>query len=307
MTVQPSGALAPIPFHFHSLVVRTVVDDHGNPWFCAKDICAVLGYTNDSKAIGDHCRKDGVTKRYLTDSLGREQEVSFLNEGNLYRLIIKSRKPAAEPFEQWVMDEVLPTIRKTGSYEHPQYALKDLRSKKAIPGGLTLDQQDAIKALVKARVESLPHDYQGGAAITCWSALKTKFGCTYKAIPPELFSEALSLLARLDLRGTKALPAPEPVAPRYHFPLSDWQPLQRIGNQTWFTYAEHRQLQDRGAQLDKLLAALKQDGHDVSGPQAEYGGMLHLLHILYWQLDTLREMFAKLDRHGLGINLAPSH
>lgn len=79
------------------------------------------------------------------------------------------------------------------------YALKDLRSKKALPGGLTLDQQDAIKALVKSRVDALPEDRRAKAAITCWSALKSKFGCSYKLIPPAQFGEALSLIARLDL------------------------------------------------------------------------------------------------------------
>jgi anti-repressor protein len=58
-----------------------------------------------------------VVKHHLTDSLGRNQEASFITEGDLYRLIMKSKLPSAEKFESWVMDEVLPTIRKTGSYK----------------------------------------------------------------------------------------------------------------------------------------------------------------------------------------------
>lgn len=72
---------------------------------------------------------------------------------------------------------------------------------KALPNGLTADQQESIKALVKARVEALPEDRRAKAAITCWSALKSKFGCTYKQIEPAQFTEAVSLVARLPLQG----------------------------------------------------------------------------------------------------------
>ena len=85
------------------------------PIFCAKDVCIALGYKNHNKAIGDHCRAKGVTKRY-TPTEGGQQGMIFIDEGNLYRLILKSNLPAAEKFEEWVCDEVLPTIRRTGSY-----------------------------------------------------------------------------------------------------------------------------------------------------------------------------------------------
>ena len=76
------------------------------------------------------------------------------------------------------------------------------KTKKAIPGGLTLDQQDAIKAMVKERVEVLPKDKQAKAAITCWSSIKAKFGAkTYKAVAPEHFTQIISLIARLPLDG----------------------------------------------------------------------------------------------------------
>lgn len=114
----PTVGMQPAVFRFDGLTVRAFADEKGEPWFVAKDICDVLGYANDSKAIGDHCREKGVTKRYSLTK-GGNQEMTFINEGNLYRLIIKSRKPEAERFEQLVMDEILPTIRKTGRYESP--------------------------------------------------------------------------------------------------------------------------------------------------------------------------------------------
>lgn len=73
------------------------------------------------------------------------------------------------------------------------------------PGCLSLDQQDEIKAVVQARLEELPQNCRGKAALTCWSALKSKFGCHYKEIGDEDYSEALSLVARLPLEDVKPL------------------------------------------------------------------------------------------------------
>ena len=68
------------------------------------------------KSAESNCDEDGVTKRSVIDSLGRTQEMKFINEGNLYRLIVRSKLPAAKKFERWVFDEVLPEIRRTGGY-----------------------------------------------------------------------------------------------------------------------------------------------------------------------------------------------
>ena len=102
-------------FNFHNSPVRTITDPKGEIWFCGTDVCNILGYQNSRKALQDHCKEAGVTKRYTPTTSGN-QEITFINEPNLYRLIIKSRKPEAERFEAWVFEEVLPQIRKTGSY-----------------------------------------------------------------------------------------------------------------------------------------------------------------------------------------------
>lgn len=97
--------------------IRTVTEGDGKVLFCGKDITEALGYTNPRKALADHCK--GVTKRYtLTD--GGRQELSFIPEGDVYRLICSSKLPGAERFERWVFDEVLPAIRKHGGYLTPQ-------------------------------------------------------------------------------------------------------------------------------------------------------------------------------------------
>ncbi|MDD0824617.1 Bro-N domain-containing protein [Mannheimia sp. AT1] len=102
-------------FNFKSSQVRVIVDPNQEFWFGAKDVCDILGYVNDTDAIKKHCKEKGVAKRY-SPTKGGNQELTFINEPNLYRLIIKSRKPEAEKFEAWVFEEVLPQIRKTGKY-----------------------------------------------------------------------------------------------------------------------------------------------------------------------------------------------
>lgn len=98
-------------------MVRTTADENGQIFFCGRDIATALGYENPGKAIRMHCRQDGGPKRYpIVDALGRTQEVAFITEGDLYRLIVSSHLPAAERFETWVMEEVLPSIRKYGMY-----------------------------------------------------------------------------------------------------------------------------------------------------------------------------------------------
>lgn len=96
-----------------------VLEIDGKPYFPATACAKLLGYTNPWKTINDHCKKDGLTKREVIDSMGRKQTAKFISEGNLYRLITHSKLAAAERFEKWVFDEVLPTIRKTGSYGQP--------------------------------------------------------------------------------------------------------------------------------------------------------------------------------------------
>jgi len=98
------------------------------PYFPATECATILGYSNPRKAVRDHCAEDGGTKRSVIDSLGREQEKNYINEGNLYRLIIRSKLPAAKRFETWVCDEILPSIRKYGTYATPENLEEMLRS-----------------------------------------------------------------------------------------------------------------------------------------------------------------------------------
>lgn len=194
----PSQAV-PAVFSFEAHEVRTFADVQGNPLFCAADVCDVLGYANSRQAVQKSCHSDGVSIRDTIDSMGRTQQVTVITEGNLYRLIVKSRKPEAVRFEKWLMDEVLPTIRQTGQYTAPGYRPEQTRDVHAL--GLTREQQDTIKAHHKVLVEAAPKEKQAKLAITLWSSVKSKFGVSYKDVPPADFAAVISLMSRVAIEG----------------------------------------------------------------------------------------------------------
>jgi anti-repressor protein len=92
--------------------IRTI-EENGNVLFCGNDVARALGYARPKDAIAAHA-KGAVKRRTLT--AGGEQELSFIPESDLYRLAFSSKLPSAEKFTDWVAEEVLPTIRKTGGY-----------------------------------------------------------------------------------------------------------------------------------------------------------------------------------------------
>ena len=94
--------------------IRTTLVDN-QPYFCLADVCRILDIKNVSDCK-DRLKKDGVVNNDVIDSLGRRQVANFINESNLYKCIFQSRQPYAEKFQDWVTEEILPEIRKTGSY-----------------------------------------------------------------------------------------------------------------------------------------------------------------------------------------------
>ena len=107
-------------FNNHQFGEMRTIEEGDKIFFCGADVAKALGYTNSSKALTDHCRC--VTKRYIPhpQAPDKEIEMSFIPEGDVYRLITHSKLPTAEKFESWVFDEVLPTIRKHGAYLTPE-------------------------------------------------------------------------------------------------------------------------------------------------------------------------------------------
>lgn len=190
--------------------IRTITKDD-KTYFAGSDVAKALGYAIPHKAVQTHCK--GVLKWNIPTSSGN-QDVLFITEGDIYRLIMKSKLPSAEEFERWVMDEVLPSIRKTGSYSMPKTTggqiqllaqgyteleqkvndIKDDVSELKDNAPLYSCDIDEIQQHVKRRVVNILGGKQSEAYrdnsirnktfSDIWTQLKREYGCvsTYKSI-----------------------------------------------------------------------------------------------------------------------------
>lgn len=156
----------------------------GKEYFPGAQCARILGYSNPQKAIRDHCDEDGCTKRSVIDNLGRTQEMKFIDEGNLYRLIIRSKLPAAKKFEHWVFDEVLPEIRRSGGYGV-------INLEEIITKAVTAAVSETVKALMPLitapQVQSTPPKR---VAIVCKPKIKTKIDM----LPPKVKEQVDDML-----------------------------------------------------------------------------------------------------------------
>lgn len=121
---------------------------NGETWFCLADICEPLGLKTFH--VRGRLKTDGIVSIDTVDSMGRKQEMLFVNEGNLYRAIFQSRKPEAERFTDWVTDEVLPSIRKTGGYTAKPMTLTE---NVAAQAQILLEQEQRLTR-IEQRVET---------------------------------------------------------------------------------------------------------------------------------------------------------
>lgn len=123
-------------------------EHNGETWFCLADICRPLGIV--SQDVRERLKKDRVVTIHHTDKLGRPKDMLFVDESNLYRALFQSRKPEAERFTDWVTEEVLPSIRKTGRYEkRPMTVAENL----AAQAQLLVEQEKRIER-IEQRVET---------------------------------------------------------------------------------------------------------------------------------------------------------
>lgn len=139
-------------FAYNNNTIRTTSED-GTPLFCANDVASILGYARPSKAILDHCK--GVPFWEPLETPGGIQQVRFITEPDLYRLITHSKLPEAEKFERWVFEEVLPSIRKHGMYATPA-TIEDMIANPDIIIRLatTLKEERERRAQAEAEVEA---------------------------------------------------------------------------------------------------------------------------------------------------------
>ncbi|MBS4879754.1 MAG: phage antirepressor KilAC domain-containing protein [Firmicutes bacterium] len=121
--------------------VRTL-EENGSVLFCGSDVAVALGYAKPRNAIGTHCK--GALKRGILTA-GGNQEMTFIPEGDVYRLIARSKLPGAEQFERWVFDEVLPSIRKNGGYIAGQESMtaEELMAKALLVAKKTIEEKEA--------------------------------------------------------------------------------------------------------------------------------------------------------------------
>ncbi|MCF7537568.1 Bro-N domain-containing protein [Pseudomonas petrae] len=144
-----------VPFNFNGSEIRLITDDQGEPWFIARDVADLLEYANPHEAVRTHCK--GV-RETLIPSAGGEQMTKVIPERDIYRLVMRSRMPAAEAFEEWVVGEVLPTIRKTGSYQRPMTQAEMIVASANIL--VSLERQQAQQQVDLVRVERKVEDME---------------------------------------------------------------------------------------------------------------------------------------------------
>ena len=133
--------------------VRTITKDN-EPMFCLADVCKALDITHVTD-VKNRLKQDGVGTNEVIDSLGRKQNATFINESNLYKVIFQSRKPSAEKFTDWVTDEVIPSIRKTGSYAVPMTTGEQIQL--LAQGNVELNQRvDKVEDKVRSLEDDMP-------------------------------------------------------------------------------------------------------------------------------------------------------
>lgn len=161
----PEGDL--VPFDFGGAPLRSLVDGDGNPWFVAADVTSILGYVNASSAIVRHVDDEDVTRATIAFREGSRvvpRPRPIINESGLYSLMLSSHLPEARRFRRWVTSEVLPTLRRTGSYSTQQQA-PDLSGRELIARAVLEAQQ--IIAAQDAQIEVLTE------RIDTWEDLST--------------------------------------------------------------------------------------------------------------------------------------
>lgn len=202
MTTQ---SIATIEFHGQQLIT---LQHDGQPFAAMKPIVEGMGLnwaTQFRKLTGNESRW-GVVEMTIPSKSGDQQTscmplrklpgwLMTIHPNKIKDLAVRERVV----MYQNECDDALWKYWSQGEAVNPRS--RPEKTRKALPNGLSIEQQDAIKKIVKDKADALPHDKRAKATITCWSALKAKFGVTYKEIAPEHFTDAVSLLSRITLEG----------------------------------------------------------------------------------------------------------
>ncbi|THA07303.1 P22AR C-terminal domain-containing protein [Rodentibacter pneumotropicus] len=224
-------------FNFHSFPVRISVVDQ-EPFFCLLDVATVLGLGNRSVSKFKFNPK-GVEK-FSTPSNGGDQEMIFINEPNLYRVIFRSNKPEAEKFQNWVFEEVLPQIRKTGKYEHKTTVDDRTGLRNAV------NMLVSKKGLIYSEAYNLVHQYMNVESI--------------EDIPADKLQSAVEYVHRIVLEGELIEPKKNE---HYSFEFTEHELQQLVW--TWFALL-------RCAEMCRVLyPALRQIGSSYAATVRDLG------------------------------------
>lgn len=137
----------PQVFNYDASNVRVITKD-GEPWFVLKDVCEILGLR--APDVKQRLADDVVSTHTVSDSLGRANTATIINEDGLYDVILESRKPEARSFRKWITSEVVPSIRKTGSYGVNQLPQNYVEALEALVESVKVNQVLEEKAQLNA-------------------------------------------------------------------------------------------------------------------------------------------------------------
>jgi len=275
MVSTMTSSATPAVFIFKGTQIHAFADGNGETWFSAGDVCAVLGYSNDSEAINKYCREKGISKH---DSHAKDEDhgLTYINEGNLYRLIINSHNENAPAFEAKLTEEILPAIRKTGCCATPHDA-----------NTLSLAQQNALRQIASQR--SVNADI--------WSSFNDHFEIgSYIELPAERFVDAVSFLA--------ALPTNEKLlGARYQYPRAMLDQPHFVAPDDGKACLSLSMLSDPAQFESPLMSLLNQlcnEGHDITAPLEEAVAMRAAMRQTDKVLDEIRLIALKAKSGRLG-------
>ncbi|ENO8558500.1 phage antirepressor N-terminal domain-containing protein [Yersinia enterocolitica] len=285
-----------VPFHGANLYV---VNHNGEPYAPMKPIIDGMGmdWASQFTKLKNRFKTCVVkiTMQLPGDDQQRDVTCLALRKLNGWLQTISPNKVKPEIRDKVVQyqeecDDVLYEYWTKGLVVNPRKA-----TKKALPGKITLEQQEAVKQLVMNRGKALPKENQAKAIITMWSALKTHFGCSYKEINEDQFTDALSLAARVPIEGEflgkqEALPAPKISYPMSWFDSYRWIIGERALSSPW-AYPANMLTPDADYPnpCGRLLDDMKRAGYEVDA------ALFHLLSLQH-HVQMLRHKVRAVER-----------
>lgn len=276
--VMANNSTNVIPFNFGKQQVRTLLIGD-QPWFVANDVSAALLYS-EASAMTRHLDDDekGLS---IMQTPGGDQEMLVINESGLYSAILRSRKAEAKRFKKWVTSEVLPAIRKTGSYEDHQAKMPTL-----IDELIGMSELSVIKGLIRDKGKAVSADRQKSFALTMHNRLHTRFNVPRtELIPAGQFEAACNFIAAYSVLEGEFIakePAQQQLPLSIHYPVEALAAIRegmltvRNDTQAWLdvTLDDIRDTRDGSTPLESLLWDLEKAGFDVRGA--------------WWELRTYR-------------------